>query len=182
MKRQLLFALVLIAALLLATGSVAAKDTRTPFTGFYYGCVEDPPPPADRWTTGNGRVLHVRGEPGFGYARSETDLYNAYTTGPSNYDLNLVNGSGGFQGNFLKKVDGVDGGWQGTAGGHFKDGLLYINVVGHGWGELAGMKYFAKFVPAEDPPPLEDGLCPQGVGDVSAVTGVILDPHGVWPE
>jgi hypothetical protein len=127
------------------------------------------------WYTGDGQILHVRGEPVEGWAVSDNPFYNAYTTAVQNYDLNLATGSGGIHGTFVKDVFGMEGGWQGTFAGHFKDGLAYTRVVGHGTGDLAGMKYFARFAPAENP---GDDPCPGGAAGVIAVTGVIHDSHG----
>ena len=92
MKKHKFFALALIATLLLATGSAAADSTRrTEFTGVFFNCGPTGPP-EEIWTTGDGRVLHVRGEPGDGYARSDHEYYNAYMTGVTSYDLNLATG------------------------------------------------------------------------------------------
>ena len=181
MKKQVLFVFVLIATLLVATGSAAAKATRTEFRGTYYNCGPTGPP-AKVWETGDGRVLHMRGSPGRGYATSTHDYYNATNEDLASYDLNLVTGSGGLHGTFEKTVTtkGINGGWQGTFGGHFKNGLAYLSIVGHGTGELAGMKYFAKFVPITPLPAVH--LClPGELAGLSEVTGVILDMRGPKP-
>jgi hypothetical protein len=172
MKKQITFALALIAVLVLATGSAAAKATQREFTGYYFNCGPRGDPER-MWTTGDGQVLHVRGAPNFGYARSDNDLYNAYTETVGNFDLNQVTGSGSLRATFIKYVD-VGGTWEGVGAGPFVDFLAYLSVAGHGTGELAGMKYFARFAPTVEHPGFVDP-CPGGAADVSFVTGVILD-------
>jgi hypothetical protein len=175
MKRQtrlILIGLALTATLLLATGSAAAKkETRRDFTGTHYLCTVGVPEP---WYT--GPMEHVRGLTWTGRAESlgvdGEPLYNADSHGTQNWNLNTKTGSGGVWGTFTKEVDDVDGTWEGTYAGKYVDNVSYIHVVGHGTGELAGMKYFATFDPIIPPP--ETGPCATVLA-ASTVTGVIVD-------
>jgi hypothetical protein len=129
------------------------------------------------WPTGHERVLHVRGSPNYGYARSDNPLYNAYTETVGYYDLNTVTGSGSLRATFIKYVDS-GGTWEGTGAGPFVDGLSYLHVVGHGTGPLAGMKYFANFTPTQEHPGFENPCPDPDVAGISFVSGVILDTRG----
>ena len=179
MKKQLLFALVLIAALLLATGSATAKATRTDFTGTLYNC-EGTAEPERIWETGNGPIMHIRGATGECYFVSDDlPLFNGRCTGVVDLDLNLSTGSGRDRATFIKYPYGKNGTLEGVAITHYTNFVGSMRGVGHGTGELAGMMYFGDYVQVvplpEDPPPASVGC---EVAEVYTMTGVLLDIRG----
>ena len=172
MKKQVFLALALIAILLLATGSAAARATREPFTGQFFGCaLVDPQPPDREWYSGGpdgARFWHVRGMPMGGRAMSSHPWYNADTRSRGNWDIELATLSGTGNAKFVKIVDGENRGWEGQITAKISNGLWTLKIVGHGTGELAGNKYFATFTPI--PPPFDvpdDLVIPDYCGDVT---------------
>ena len=167
MKKQRLLILVilaLIAALALVTGSVAAKATKTEFTGTTsFGAVIDP----GVWTFPGGNV-HVRGLVQTAYLVADDPRVTGTETvvANANWDANTA---GPVWGTSHIEVDYGGGGvWEGTFTGEFyPDGSHSVRFVAHGIeGSVEGLKMSGTVVFTADP-------TAPGIS-----TGIILDPHG----
>jgi hypothetical protein len=186
MKRQLLFAVVLIASLLLATGSAAAKATRTEFSYTLFICSMDEPD--KQWTTGkppDGQVYHWRGQNNFGrFVSTEEGMewWNGTVPGRSSGDVKVDNSAGTMHGTFEKQFEnGVNGTFAGPV--HAKltdDGLWHIwGGFVRGTGDLEGVLYHADGIQLTQVPPGDP--CPEDALTAYAMTAVLIDTHGNLP-
>lgn len=171
MKRQkhlMVAIVVLVAALLVAAGSVAAKATKTPVTGFE--CYVETIDGGTYWVSDDG-VFHLRGYVQLNREDSETAEAAGLNTVVVNanwrdFDLSTGYGVGPMWGTYHIDVDGIDGSWDGTWIGMVDaDGRVSTRARAEGNGELEGQKISVTIERT-----IND-LC-------GGFTGHILDPHG----
>ena len=180
--RIVIFALALIAILLLATGSAAAKSPRrTEFTGMFFHCAPAPTTMEREWytggTPGEPLVWHVRGwQPFLGrFVSGDLPLFNGTSIGSGDGDIKLDTGSGTLRGRFSKQPIGEDGMLEGTLVGHYTNFLATMRAVGHGTGDLKGVTYFGDYVQLTEIPTPPAGC---DAFEAYAITGVLLDTRG----
>ena len=165
----LLLTLVLLVGLVLVT-PVAARPEIIEFTAVEAVCSVIP---GEQWVSGN--VLHLRNQVENARTVSAEPLANGANTLVTNYDLNLLNGSGGLYGTFRWQPDAVNGAWEGRWSGQFKDFVWSGQAVGQGTGVLAGMMVKVWLqgtdVPADHP------CLPGSAYFADLETGRILNPH-----
>ena len=187
--------LLLIVGLTAAAGPATAKSTKSDVDFWEVSCMVDP---GIEWVEDG--VLHGRGR------LSTTILYaNDPPQDPpvwevvgsdtviGNINLDLATGQGRLFGTWslIYLPESLSGTFDGTWNGSIQFVpppvfvIVYGRAVGHGTGELSGMKMKLKLVgdPNADPPPpylLNPGLCPPGTeyAGVSHVTGFIHKPRG----
>jgi len=170
-KRSLLLAVALVPLMLLALVTpVAARSTLVEFNGWEAACSVSP---AQEWVSGN--VAHVRNRVEITRSVSAEPLANGVNTLVTNYDLNLLNGSGGLHGSFRWQPEGVNGAWEGRWSGQFNNYAWSGQAIGHGTGTLAGMTVTVWLhgidVPAEHP------CLPGDAIFADEFRGRILNPH-----
>lgn len=167
MKKVLIGSLVLVVSLLLATTSVQAKATETPFTGIE--TTDSFGVPEREWMADG--VVHVRGLP------VETTFEGAFAEGTFSFsndvvfNLNLdpVTGDGDAFGSFaLSGTWGdLEGSFEGRWTAEITAGAVLLAYVGQGSGDFEGMKIVGK-----------------GTGSLPFETivftheGIVLAPHG----
>jgi hypothetical protein len=166
-RQKILADVVLLAAVLLVTGIVWAKATKTAVTGTTY-VIPSEQEPIREWIDGDG-IWHVRGEVA-NYIH-EGDLEGT-GVGVVNLNLDFATGNGDESGYSTSEM--TWGELNGTFEGRFS--VTYTGWVGighgvyHGTGDFAGMKFMEDFVidftVTPDPP------------YVVTFNGTILDPHG----
>jgi hypothetical protein len=167
-KRLLLLALAIAAALSASISPVAAKATKTAFwvvegQGFLLE-------PADSTWVDDENVLHVRGE--FAQRPFVRGDFQGYAQFTFNLNMDLATGEGVGWGEVTLYVES----WQGREGtfqGHFAIKLPLVpdarkELIAHGTGDMEGMKLVGYFTDL----PMEDGE------ERMLVEGTILDPHG----
>ena len=182
--RMTVFVIAVIAILVLATGSAAAKATKTEFSYTLFTCYLETP--EKEWFTGDppeGPVYHWRGQGSFGYFVSTgppVDWWEGTVTGVSSGDVKFATFTGNVHGTFEKVFDNdiVTGTFAGTWVGDFTGGVLSFSAVGHGTGDLDGMKYFVDLVQLDEIP--DPDPC-GGEGSAYAASAVLLAPHGNLP-
>jgi hypothetical protein len=171
--RLILGTLVLIVALLLGTGSVAAKVSKIPITGTM---TLDP----DSYVEGyriwdRGGQHHVRGEQVQLLVDSTPDWMDGTMDVVTNVNFDILGPwyfVGPMNGTFVLTVSNAcgEGTWEGTWQGYlYADGTMTTSSVGHGTGAFEGTK--TKM----------DTFYPMSpfFGGVGEMTGHILDPQGV---
>jgi len=175
--RLILGTLVLITALLLGTGSVAAKVSKIPITGTM---TLDPKGPYFEgyrvWDRGGQH--HVRGEEMQLLVDSTPDWMDGTMAVVMNVNFDILGPwyfAGPMNGTFVLTASNAcgEGTWEGTWQGYlYPDGTMTTSSVGHGTGAFEGTK--AKM----------DTFYPMSpfFGGVGEMTGEILDPHGVCPQ
>jgi hypothetical protein len=153
MKKQLVLTFILLALLILpwvSTVPVQAAASTTAFTALDATCSITP---GVQWVSGN--VLHVRNEIDTKQTASSNSLVNGMNTVTTNYDINLITGSGGGWGTFILQPDQVNGAWMGSFSGPLSYGVFSGQGVAGGTGALEGMKLSASFqgisVPSNQP-------------------------------
>jgi len=173
-KRMVWIGLALVVMLLLAAGSASARATRTPIAYTMFSCaVLDP---GTEWYSGDGSTVHVRGRVHKVINVSDDVRLAGPGTLVGGFDLNLVTGTGNGRGTWSVQPDDVEGTWEGTWSGHWTVTDNWSSrVVGHGSGDLAGLKIFADVYTIEIP---IDPPSPCAAFGADAVSGEILDPHG----
>ena len=179
MKKQLLFALVLIAALLVATGSAAAKAKKTEFLYTLYDCSEEPPD--EEWFTGkppNHLVYHFRDQRSEGiFVSADPDFawFNGSVNGVASGHVKLATNRGRAWGTFVKHFDNefVTGTYEGNCFASIKDGAMTFRCIGYGTGDLEGTKYIPRSTPL-DYIPLPDP-CPGGSMAAHSVNAIYID-------
>lgn len=167
MKKVLIGFLVIVVSLLLATTSVQAKATETPYTGVE--STDSFGVPERAWMADG--VLHVRGLP------VENTFEGTFAEGAFSFsndvvfNLNLdpATGDGDAFGSFA--LDGTWGDLQGSFEGRWTmeitTGAVLLAYVGQGSGDFEGMKIMGK-----------------GTGSLPIETmiitheGIVLAPHG----
>jgi hypothetical protein len=159
-SRLLLVILAVMAMALLPAIPVGAEASRTEFS-----VLETMVDVLDwgTWTTlPNGR-LQVRGW----VLQNYDDTDDPRTKGTNIVTINAnwdADGAGPFWGTFHLEPDGHDGYWDGSFTGVMPaEGCARIKVVGHGMGQLEGLRVT---------------MWLEGCGPYSNITGEILDPHG----
>ncbi len=165
MRRQRLLVVILavVTALVLVTGTVAAKATKTEFTGVSTAAVIDP----GVMTYPDGNV-HIRGMVLEVYLEADDTRVEGTETVVGNANLD-ANGAGPVWGTSHIEVDYGGGGvWEGTFTGKFyADGTYSHTYVAHGIeGSVEGLEMRGTVV--FPPDPTQPGIS----------TGTILDPHG----
>jgi hypothetical protein len=143
--------------------SVQAQSTKADYTGeAILSALVDP-----GLTWFRGGVEHIRDQVIVFRDDCTDPRVNGYNTLVTNWNINTKTGVVIMGGKFSFDVDGVEGGWEGTfTGNNIDDGILSIHLVGHGTGELVGLKIVMW---AED----------RGIVLPEAdLSGYILDPHG----
>jgi hypothetical protein len=168
MKRLLLLALAIAAALSASISPVAAEATKTEFWVVEgQGVVLKP---ADKVWVDDENVLHVRGElarrP---FVRGDFQGYAQFTF---NLNMDLATGEGVGWGEVTLYVESWYG-REGTFQGHFEMKLPLVpdarkELIAHGTGDMEGMKLIGYFTNL----PMENGE------ERMLVEGIILDPHG----
>jgi hypothetical protein len=160
-KNRLLFVILMMMALaLLPAIPVGAKGTRTEFSG-----IENMVDILDwgEWTTLPSGRQQIRGW----VLENYDDTNDPRATGTNIVTINAnwdADGAGPFWGTFHLVPDGYDGYWEGSFTAKMPaEGCAPIKAVGHGRGELEGLKYT---------------LWAEGCGLYSNLTGEILDSHG----
>ena len=162
-RTKILAGLVLLAAVLLITGIVWAKATKTQVTGtaevYPQGIVER------EWTDDDG-IWHLRGA-------SSKLVFSGDLVGEGsaviNLNLDMLTGNGDESGHSISEL--TWGGLSGTFEGSFS--VTYTGGVGdghgvyHGTGDFAGMKLMEDFI-----------VILAGTQIVVYSEGIILDPHG----
>ena len=180
--RTIIFAVALIAILIVATGSAAAKATKTDFSYTLFTCTLDTPD--EEWWTGgtpdDPAVYHWRGQNSFGFCVSTDEnvpWFNGTVPGRSSADVKLPSFTGNVHGTFTKHFDNEKKGtFEGTWVGKFTDGVLSFKAVAHGTGDLARMKYFVDLVQVfGDDIPDGDDPCPGVAAGVYAASAVLLE-------
>lgn len=139
---------MLVALLVVGGGAtrVAAQAQTTEATGYEVTCSIQP---GSEWLSGD--ILHIRGE----VATTRTVASNLQTgkaeprligtnTILLNIDVNTATGRGTLHGSTTFQPDGIAGTWETRFTGTIRDGIVAVHAVGHGTGELAGMKLRAE--------------------------------------
>ncbi len=173
-KRMVWIGLALVVMLLLAAGSASARATRTPIAYTMFSCaVLDP---GTEWYSGDEPILHVRGRVIEQIIVSDDIRLAGSATVAGGFNINLATGSGNVvHGTWTLQPDAVDGTWEGTWSGHWTAMVLSARIIGHGTGDLAGLKMFGTLQSIEipvDPPP------PCAAFGADATSAEILNPHG----
>ena len=151
---------------------VSAQATRTEFEGFLYGCSSTPP---EEQTVTNGGVLHFKRGRNLNLFVTDSPLVDGYERNVVDANINLKTGTGVGHLRSTITPDAVDGTWEYNMtvkvgiGGGGEGG----QAVGHGTGELDGMKI--KFTARRLTEPAEN-LCNPDNSFVAAIKGVIISP------
>ena len=179
MKKQLLFTLVLIAILLLATGSAAAKATKTEFSYTLYICSQDTP--EKEWSSGkppDGQVYHWKGQGSIGrFISTEEGMewWDGVVPAVSDGKIKLATSNGSMHAAFEKQFDNefVTGTFAGSVVAHATAGVWHMWGGGHGTGDLEGWQYFADGIQLAKVPPGDP--CPGGAINSYAMTAILID-------
>jgi len=175
MKKQRIFTVIVVSllALLLSSVPVQAQAVKIEFSGEM--CRTQRVDPGKRWTTPGG-VAHGRDIETNWAVDSAEDLVAGDMHRFMN--ANWLDRVGPFWGTFsLVLTSDPLSSWEGTYTGYrYEDGLMYSRWVGHGRGDIEGLKIkFYVTKPAEVLPDCEE-MTPL------TLTGDILDPHGEFGE
>ncbi len=168
-RTKILAGVVLLAAVLLITGIVWAKATKTPISGTQ--TVTSTGSPVPDWVDDEG-IIHYRGLPGvMTFPTGDVTGTGSYVV---NVNLDLVTGNGDESG--TATLDLTWGELSGTVEGRFSGtytaGTSNGTGVYHGIsGDFLGMKMMWSYI-------LDGTTGPPGtVWDVT-YTAIVLDPHG----
>lgn len=166
LKRFVLLALVTVAVLSVFAAPATARSNKTAFRA-ELGTPYDPGAPEREWIDGAG-VLHVRRQ------SSKRDITGDITgweevVSNVNLDLATLDGEAWGEVTFHVTWDGRAGTFRARYSMKITDGYADGRVVGHGAGELEGVKLMAHVFDV-DPPPDPPHL--------TVLEGIILDPHG----
>ena len=174
MKKQSIIILIVVAlvALLFSAGPVAGEAVKIEFSGEM--CRAGMVDPGKTWTSPGG-IKHIRDMQTSWNVFSEA-LVDGNMRRVMNVNCHVPSRIGPFWGTFsLVLTDYPLSSWEGTYTGYrYEDGLMYSRWVGHGTGDLEGLKI--KFYVTK-PPGVNPG-CPKWI----PLTGYILSPHGEFPE
>ena len=175
-------ALALIAILLLATGSAAAKATKIEFSYTQFTCSTGTP--ERMWFSGEtpeGPALHWRGMPSIArLVSTDADapwwFDGAHNPAVGNADVKFPAYTGHVHGTFVLEFDNKPGTIEGTWGGKMINGILSFTGIGHGAGGLGGTKFRVDLVQLTEIPPGD--LCPERALYAYAATAELVDTHG----
>ncbi len=179
-----LVSLLLVASVFIPATPSVAKATRTPVEFWEVNCLIDP---GLQWVSEEG-VLHIRGQ------LTQNTFYDPVSfeivgsnAVVSNANLDPATFSGTLSGKFslfylpMSDTGTFDGSWNGKLTG----GVAFTGrAVGHGTGELRGMKIKQRLVgdPANPPPPglfTAPGFTPcEPIGGIIFDSGFVLNPRG----
>ena len=165
LKRFVLLALVTVAVLSVFAAPATARSTKTVFTAELL-TPYDVGAPEREWIDG-GSTLHARGQSS---KRDITGDIVGWEAVEGNINLNLETLDGQAWGEVTLYVTWK--GREGTFEAHYSmqitDGYADGRVVGHGTGELEGVKLMAHVFDVDPPPGIH----------LMVLEGVLLDPHG----
>jgi hypothetical protein len=167
-RTKILVGVVMLAAVLLITGIVWAKATKTPISGIL--TVQISGPPARHWVDDEG-IEHYRGLPG---------LYT-FTSGPLtgtgsavvNTNIDLLTGNGDESGaaTFDVTWGELSGTFEGRLNATYTAWLSTGTAVYHGSGDFEGMKIMMSYN-------LDPTGSPPGTPWPADYEAIVLDPHG----
>jgi hypothetical protein len=168
--RMTVIGLILVAMLLLATGSAAARPKETPFEVIAYIC--EIGPPAQEWVS-DGTVLHQRGVVIHSIMVSDEPRMNGHLVDVLHQDLDTITGDGRIwgRGTYVTEL----GVWHGVWKGAYTNFAITTHAIAQGSHGLAGQAFYWD---GQDIPVPEGDPCPNGALQALYATGAITDHKG----
>jgi hypothetical protein len=175
--RMIVMGLVMVTMLLLATGSAAARTTKTDVEVVDYGChLVDP---GVSWVDEEG-ILHIKGQMYNGETRSsDARFIGASTLYVVSWNINLATGDYTLHaiGTLDLEDPSIDGTWEFLSiNSRNVGGVIAARAVARGTGDLAGLKARMIVETLNEPP--DPTVCEESPQYVSRWIVTVLDPHG----